>query len=117
MTKASLKKKFQVHRFDIDRFKLVTDPKNISATYLVPENYSPSWPHPIADYEVWFARDLEDVARSAGENPLVLATQFTSKDPKIRAGAYLAVGLYHGFDNLDDDPLDLHEPDLNKRWE
>jgi hypothetical protein len=109
-------KKFHVYRVEIERFKLVSDPNDVNTSYLVPENYSPSWLHPLADYEAWFARDLEKIARTVGEEPLNLAKQFTSKDPKIRAGAYNAIGGYHGFANFDDDPLELDEPDLNKRW-
>jgi hypothetical protein len=28
----------------------------------------------------------------------------------------MAVAGYHGLDNFDDDPLELNEPELDKRW-
>lgn len=109
--------KFLLYRFDIERFKLVTDPERPLSAYLVSERYDASWPHPLASYEEWFADDLAAVARSVGEDPLNLAKQFTSPDPKIRAGAYMAVAGYHGLANFDHDPLQIDEPKLNKRWE
>jgi hypothetical protein len=109
-------KKFHLYRFDVERFKLVTDPEDFRTTYLVPERYDSSWPHPLKDYEEWFARHLEDVAASVGEPPLELAKQFTSADPKVRAGAYMAVAGYHGIENFDSYPLEINEPELNERW-
>jgi hypothetical protein len=108
--------RFQLFRFNVERFKLVTDPKNPQTTYLVPYAYDSSWTHPLADYEEWFARDLEAVARSVGEDPLALAEQFTSADPKVRAGAYMAVASHLGLDNFDNYPIEINEPDLNERW-
>lgn len=108
--------KFQLFRFDVERFKLVTDPEDFQTTYLVPEEYKASWPHPLRDYEEWFAKDLEKVAESIGEDPLELAKQFTSADPKVRAGAYMAVAGYHGLANFDSYPLEIDEPELNERW-
>jgi hypothetical protein len=109
-------RKFVLHRFDVERFKLVSDPDDPMTTYLVPEAYEASWPHSLSSYEEWFARDLAEVARSVGADPLELATRFTSKDPKVRASAYVDVGGYHGLDNFDSDPLQLTEPELDKRW-
>lgn len=107
---------FHVHRFDIERFKLVTDPEDYRKVYLVSEGYQPSWPHPLAAYEEWFASHLEDVARSCSEDPLELAKQFTDPDPRVRAQAYRDVGGYHGFDNFDSYPLELTETQLDARW-
>jgi hypothetical protein len=108
--------KYVLHRFDIERFKIVKDPSDPSKAYLVSERYEPSWPHPLASYEEWFADDLEAVARSMGGSALELAQAFCSADPKVRAGAYDAVGGYHGFDNFDSEPLFINEPELDKRW-
>jgi len=108
--------KFLLFVFDVERFKLVADPKNDKIAYLVSENYEPSWPHPLAKYEEWFAKDLELVAKSAGVDPLELATMFTSKDPQVRARAYMNVGGYHGFENFDTEPRHINEPELDKRW-
>ena len=109
-------KKFQLYRFDIERFKLVTDPEDYKTTYLVPENYKPDWPHSLASYEEWFAKDLEGVARSVGEDPLVLAKKFTAATPSVRASAYMEVAGYHGLANFDGDPLEITEPELDKHW-
>ena len=108
--------KFLLHRFDVERFKLVTDPDDYTKTYLVGERYEKSWPHPLSSYEEWFADDLESVAKSCGMSTLELATAFTSSDPKVRAEAYIAVAGYHGLDNFDGDPLEINEPELDKRW-
>jgi hypothetical protein len=108
--------KFLLFRFDIERFKLVRDPEDFSKVYLVPEGYDASWPHPLSSYEEWFAKDLESVASSAGVDALELAQDFCSPDPKVRAGAYNAVGGHHGFANFDSEPLEINEPELNKRW-
>jgi hypothetical protein len=108
--------KFQLFRFNIERFKLVSDPDNHRIAYLVSERYNSSWPHSLKSYEEWFADSLEEVARSIDEDPLTLAKQFTSDDPKVRTGAYMAVAGYHGLANFDGDPLEINEPELNKRW-
>lgn len=108
--------KFEVFSFDVERLKLVSDPDDRSRIYLVPEAYDSTWPHPLSAYEEWFAHGLGDVAKSIGENPVVLAEQFVSKDPRVRAGAYIAVGVYHGFVNFDGYPLLLTEPELDERW-
>jgi hypothetical protein len=110
------RKKFQLYRFDIERFKLVHDPDDYKIGYLVSERYEPSWPHSLASYEEWFAKDLDKVASYVGENPLALAEAFTSEDPTVRAGAYMAVAGYHGLANFDGDPLEINEPNLDKRW-
>jgi hypothetical protein len=108
--------KFQLFRFDVERFKLVADPDDFKKVYLVPENYNSSWQHPLSSYEEWFAKDLESVARSAGVEPMTLAERFTSTDPKVRARAYMDVAGYHGLENFDSYPLELNEPELNERW-
>jgi len=107
---------FDVYRFDIERFKLVADPEDYKTTYLVPDAYTRNWPHRLSSYEEWFAHDLESVAHSIGENPLVVAEWFTSDDPHVRAGAYMAVAGYHGLANFDGDPLHLTKDELDKRW-
>lgn len=109
-------KKFQLFSFSIERFKLVPDPEDHRTTYLVPESYNSTWPHALSQYEEWFARDLESVARSVGADPLDLAKQFTSPDPKVRAVAYMAVAGYHGIENFDSYPLEIGEPELDERW-
>lgn len=109
-------KKFLLYRFDIERFKLERHPEDFKTVYLVSANYKPSWPHALSTYEEWFAKDLDKVASFVGEDPLELAKQFTSEDPQVRAGAYMAVASYHGLPNFDSYPLEINEPDLDKRW-
>jgi hypothetical protein len=105
--------KFMVYRFSLDKLKLVPEGNK---AYLVPGRYDESWPHPLKSYEEWFAKDLKSVARSIGGDEMDLAKAFTSDDVQDRASAYEPVGGYHGFDNLDSDPRDLTEKELNKRW-
>jgi hypothetical protein len=109
-------KKFTLYRFEVERFKIVKDPKDASKAYLVSKNYEPSWPHPLKDYEEWFASDLAAVAKSVGCDVLELANAFCSSSPQERAGAYEDVGNYHGFANFDSEPLEINEPQLDKRW-
>jgi hypothetical protein len=72
--------------------------------------------HP--DHPVWFAKPeseraarpqdntyLKDAADCCGTDPDELAKLFCSADPLERAEAYRVVGLYHGFANLDQYPL------------
>jgi hypothetical protein len=107
---------FLLFRFDIEKFKFVTDPEDRHKTYLVPEGYQPSWTHAPSQYEEWFARDLEDVASFCGTSALELAELFTSEDPAVRASAYIDVAGYHGLENFDSYPLKINEPELGERW-
>jgi hypothetical protein len=109
--------KFQLFEFPVERFKLVPDPEDPRVTYLVGERYESSWPHPLKDYEEWFADDLAEVAGSAGRDPLELAKAFTSPDPKVRAGAYMDVAGHHGVVNFDNYPREINEPELDERWD
>ena len=111
--------KFQIYRFDIEKWKLVSDPSDPLRAYLVPESYDPkSWPHPLSDYEAWFAQrdNLQSVAQSAGYGAVELAEAFTSNDPRIRTEAYQAVAGHFGYAEFDDDPLEATEPVLDARW-
>jgi hypothetical protein len=96
---------FEMYRFDIDRLKLEPDPEDFTKLYLVPASYDPSWPHAVSRYVEWFADDLEAIAQSIGEPAALLALQFTSEDPKVRASAYMAVAGYHGLANFDSYPF------------
>lgn len=91
---------WKVYRFIIDKLKIVDD-------YLVPDNYDASWPHPLPQYDEWFNKDLISVAETMGLDEDELREAFTSDNPLERAQAYLAIGYYHGFDNLDSDPLNF----------
>lgn len=65
--------------------------------------------------DAWFGDDLGSAARSAGVTRESLVDGFCSPDPVERYWAYDAVGCYHGWDNLDDYPLDLSEKELRAR--
>jgi len=101
--------RFQVFRFSLDRLK-VTD------GYLVNERYAKDWPHPVHQYEEWFARDLDQVANSVGATKKSLIRGLCAIDPRTRAAAYEAIGGYHGYMNLDQYPLEMDEDELDARW-
>lgn len=60
--------------------------------------------HP--DYAVWFADDLDMLARFSDTTRAELVALFTSSDPRERARAWSIVGDYHGWENLDSYPLE-----------
>ncbi len=82
--------------------------------------------HPYSS--AWFANErdernpgsssgIEHVARTCGMDPEELIEWFCSEDPVQRAEAYRAVGQYHGFNQLDSDPLlNLTLADLKERY-
>lgn len=106
--------KFIVYRIVLDKLKLV---KSEDKTYLVPEGYDKSYPHPVSEYVEWFDKDLGDIARSSGTSKRELIDALTSSSAKDRAMAYEAIGRYNGFENFDSDPLIITEEQLNKRWD
>lgn len=106
--------KFIVYRFPLERLKLVR--AGDGKTYLVPIAYEEGWPHPVADYRVWFAKDLKGVASSIGSTKRELIEALTSDDVNALAWAYESIGGYHGYENLDGYPQSLTETQLNKRW-
>lgn len=59
--------------------------------------------HP--EHPAWFADSIGAMARFADMAPQQLAAWFCSQDAKLRAEAYRLVGLYHGWENLDQYPL------------
>ncbi len=103
------KLKYTVYRFGLDRLKMVDG-------YLVPIQYEKSWPNPLKNYDEWFHRDLAAVAQSIGSTKVTLEEAFCSPDPLLRAEAYLAVGQYHGMDNLDSYPLKLNAKEAKARY-
>jgi hypothetical protein len=56
------------------------------------------------DHPAWFAKDLHILASFAGVSRSELIAMFTSEDTNVRARAYLLVGEYYGFGNLDQYP-------------
>jgi hypothetical protein len=58
----------------------------------------------------------KEVATSCSTTVEELVKLFTSDDPRALANAYDCVASYHGYDNFDSYPLELNEPELDKRW-
>jgi hypothetical protein len=64
-----------------------------------------------------FALDLDDVARSAGQDPDELAAAFESPDPLARAWAYQTWAGHYGWRNFDDYPLVLDREEIEARYD
>lgn len=94
-----------VYRFDVPQLKLE---KGEARTYLVPVSYDQkTHPHPLPQYEEWFAKDLRKIAKTGGIDYAELVRMLMSKDISERAHAYLDIGNYHGFQNLDSSPTEM----------
>jgi hypothetical protein len=98
--------KFEVYRFPLERFKIV---KKGSKGYLVPEDYRPDWQHPLHQYEAWFVKDLDAIARTVGRTKAEIVHDFTSDDPMALRRAYEDVGSHWGFNNFDHYPEHMNE--------
>ena len=109
-------KKFLLYRFEPEQLKLVRDPNDSHVHYLVPMGYDKTWPHPVKSYDEWFSDSLADVASSSGRSIDELVADLTSSDPVKRAGAYMDIAGHHGYPNFDVEPLEINEPELDKRW-
>lgn len=107
------KEVYRVYRFPLDRLKTVEVENTL---YLVPFNYVPSWPHAAPAYDEWFSKDLSGIASTIGMDPDELRADFCSEDIRRRALAYIAVGDYHGYENLDSYPLELTAKEARKRY-
>ena len=59
---------------------------------------------------------LRDLAEFIGADVKDLITDFCSDDPIRRAQAWRVVGDYHGYENLDSDPLVLTRAEVKKRY-
>lgn len=94
-------KTLPLYRFDIDK-----------CTYtegILSENpYHPSYP-------AWWADRIVSMANTYGEEPGDLIAAFCSDDPMERALAYVKLGEYFGFEELDSYPLQL-TPEEGKAW-
>jgi len=93
---------WEIRRFILEPLKLERDGENV---YLVAKRWDPSWPNPLPDYDEWFHDDLEAVAASIDHTLDEMREAFVSDDLRVRTLAWLAIGEYHGFDNLDSYPL------------
>lgn len=70
--------------------------------------------HP--EHPAWFADSIESVALSMGCDPDDIRDSLCSEDPCSRAEAYRCIGDYHGWDNLDEYPLDLSRTEVTRRY-
>jgi hypothetical protein len=93
---------FTVHRF-------IVEPCTYVAGILSDNRFHPTMP-------AWFADDLESMARYAGRTVADLIAMFLSDKVEERAEAWLIVGDYHGFDNLDSYPLRLTRKEATRRY-
>jgi hypothetical protein len=73
------------------------------------------WRSP-AQWQEWFVKNLNSVARSCGLTIVWLVTALCSDDPAQLAGAYSAIGGYYGFGEFDQYPLQMSEEELGERW-
>jgi hypothetical protein len=82
-----------VYRFSLDR-----------CTYRKPilsdNPYHPEIP-------AWFADDMGNVANANGRSKLTMLQRLCSKNPLARASGYEMIGRYHGWENLDQDPITI----------
>ncbi len=101
--------KLEVFRFELGRCKEVRG-------YLVPFEYDHDWAYPVAQYEEWFAGDLQKAAEACGTTEMKLRAAICSEHVSERAWAYEAIGCYWGFLNLDSCPLRLTREQLDTRW-
>jgi hypothetical protein len=62
-------------------------------------------------------KGLSDVANCVGMDEEELVEDFCSEDALRRARAYQSVGNYHGFENLDSDPLRMKRWEVERRYE
>lgn len=104
------KTRFLVYRFTLER-------KSYYKGNIIPYGFHKrkDLPHPIGQYTEWYSKDLDRVARSSGTTRTDLVRALTSKDPMDRLWAYECIAGHHGYDNLDSDPLDLSEKELEER--
>lgn len=104
------KLRFLVYRFSLER-------KSYYKGNVIPFDFHKrhDLPHPIGSYTEWFSKDLAKVASSAGTTRTALVRALTSDKPMDRLWAYESIAGYHGYENLDSDPLNLSEKEFEKR--
>jgi hypothetical protein len=96
-------------RYPLERFKTY-------GSFLVPEGYDETWPHPAQTYRPWFEGSIRDMSESFDVPEDELIAMLTDESPVERAIAYDIIGGYHGFGNLDTDPLELSPREAKKRY-
>lgn len=70
--------------------------------------------HP--DYAVWFQEGLNGLCDTMGVTELQFLADICGTDTCARANAWRCVGQYHGFENLDHDPLQLTKEEVKERY-
>lgn len=110
--------KFEVFRFSLDRYKIVTwFTFDTDRRYLVPFAYdTASWKHPIKDYQPWFKERLGSVSLTNGTTVKDIVDGLCSENPKDLAFAYSCIGGHFGFNEFDHAGLTLTEKELDDRW-
>jgi len=98
---------WMLYRFGIEKFKEVDG-------YIVPDAYEEDWPHPLPDYNQWFAKDILSIASFIGMEPEELVGMITSDDPVERGLFYEALIHYWGPDNVDSYPLQLNYKEIHE---
>lgn len=103
-------------------YRFILEPCTYSNGILSDNPFHPELPAWFATPEALHVERPQDttylsrVANTCGIPLGELIADFCSKDPIKLAAAYRAVGEYHGFDNLDQDPLELTRKEINKRY-
>lgn len=97
-----------VYRFPLERCWRVTEQNDdgTTTTFLCEQDptRASELPHRLRSYVPWFATDLRRVADSVGCTLDGIIADLCSDDARVRAGAYEAIGGYHGYDNFDSYP-------------
>ena len=102
----------EAFRFSLDQLQVFSgDLIPLSIWY---ERYS--LPHALNSYIEWFSKDVKSLASFVGIDSLELKRMFTSDDILERARAYESIGMYWGFNNLDNYPLKLTRKEAEKRY-
>jgi len=90
-----------MYRFDIDKCTFIDG--------VLSDNQF----HP--NHAAWWADSLDAMANTYGVTAADLVALFCSDDPLIRAQAYVMLGEYFGFENLDEYPLE-YTGDEAEEW-
>ena len=106
---ASVVLRWTVYRFEPERLKWVRG-------YLVPLAYESGWPQPLHLYEEWFGNRLDYVAESMDLDLEDFQKAFASEDACVRARAWIEVGHYFGWHELDHYPLELSQHEAYERY-
>lgn len=106
---------FEIHRVMLNRCKVVESDEGV--LYLVPFDYdAATYPHPLPQYQEWFAEDLGSVAKTMDVKVQDLRDELCSDNPDRLASAYRCIYDHHGWANGDDYPLTLNLDEVKNRY-